>query len=46
VRNAWIARWKRDARDSARELPTNGTDVIFGYYEGSSRVPGCGVAVQ
>jgi hypothetical protein len=46
VRNAWIARWNRDARDSARELPPDGTVVIFGYYDGSARVPGCGVAVQ
>ena len=46
VRSAWMARCKRDARDSARALPANGTVVIFRYYEGSARVSGCGVAVQ
>ena len=46
VRRAWIARCRREARDSARALPANGTVVIFRYYDRSSRVPGCGVAVQ
>jgi hypothetical protein len=41
-----MARWRRDARDSARELPSSGTVIILGYYDGSARVLDCGVAVQ
>ena len=46
VRNAWMARCSREARDNARALPNNGAVVIFRYYDGSARVPRCGVAVQ